>query len=238
MKLTVLGKYGPYPKAGGACSSYLVSCGGFNVLLDAGNGSFANLQRHMDYRDLDAVILSHLHSDHLSDLLVMRYAIQIKKSPSIPLYLPGTPESMYGLFREEKAYQTAVIADGMQVRIKNAVLTFRKMTHGVDSFAVKIECGGSTLVYSGDTSLNDGLAGFAKGADALLCDAAFSDETLPANPPHLSSAQAAGIAREAGVGKLFLTHIFPEQDESVLLGQAKTIFENSEITVENHTSTI
>jgi ribonuclease BN (tRNA processing enzyme) len=168
----------------------------------------------------------------------MRYAIQNNKVPAIPLYLPASPGNMYELFRDEKAFQTAVITEGTQLRVKEAVLTFQKMTHSVDSFAVRIACEGGALVYSGDTNMNGGLAGFALGADALLCDAAFSSETLPANPPHLSSAQAAGIAREAGVRKLYLTHISPEQDESVLLGQAKAIFENSEITVENHTVTI
>ena len=238
MELTVLGKYGPYPKAGGACSSYLVACDGLRILLDAGNGSFSNLQKHMDYRRLDAILLSHLHSDHTSDLLVMRYAIQNNKVPPIPLYLPDSPGNMYDLFRDEKAYITTVITDGMQLRVKGAVITFRKMTHSVESYAVKVECGGSTLVYSGDTYMNGDLAGFAAGADTLLCDANFSNETLPASPPHLSSAQAAEIAREAGVKKLLLTHIFPEQDESMLLGQAKAIFENSEITVEDHTGTI
>ncbi len=235
MKLTILGKYGPYPKAGGSCSSYLVSCGPVSILLDAGNGSFSNLQKHMDYRDLSAIVLSHLHSDHISDLLVMRYAIQNNKVPPIPLYLPDSPDNMYRLFREERAYRPTVVTDGMQMRVKEASLTFQKMTHSVDSFAVRIACDGVTLVYSGDTNLNDSLAGFAKDADALLCDTAFSNETIPAHPPHLSSAQAAGIARDAGVKKLYLTHISPEQDESVLLGQAKAVFENSEVTVENHT---
>ena len=203
MELTVLGKYGPYPKAGGACSSYLVSCGEARILLDAGNGSFSNLRKHLDYRKLDAIVLSHLHSDHISDLLVMRYAIQNNHAKSIPLYLPSSPENMYLLFKDEKAYQAAVINGQMHVHIKDAHLSFREMTHSVDSFAIKIKCKGHTLVYSGDTFLNDDLAEFTQGADALLCDANFSNDTLPEKAPHLSSAQAAEIAKEAGVKKTF-----------------------------------
>jgi len=238
MELTVLGKYGPYPRAGGACSSYLLTCGETRILLDAGNGSLSNLQKHTDFRNISAIVLSHLHSDHISDLLVLRYAIQNTKSPPVPLYLPDSPGDVYALFKAEKAYQTNIITGNMRVGIGNASVTFKKMTHSVDSYAVKVKCGGRTLVYSGDTNMNDGLAGFALNADALLCDAAFSAETMPANPPHLTSAQAAQIARRAQVKKLYLTHIAPEQDENILLTQAKAFFINSEITVENNTVTI
>ena len=235
MRLTILGKYGPYPKAGGACSSYLVSSRDAKILLDAGSGSFSNLQKHVNFRELDAIILSHLHSDHISDLLVMRYAIQNNKVPPVPLYLPSLPKNIYELFRDEPAYKTTVITEDMQLHVKDALIVFRKMTHSVDSYAVKVRCGESVLVYSGDTNQNDRLAGFAEHADALLCDTAFSNKTLPMHPPHLSSAQAAEIAREADVKKLYLTHVSPEQDESVLLNEAKTVFKNSEITVENNT---
>jgi ribonuclease BN (tRNA processing enzyme) len=238
MELTVLGKYGPYPKAGGACSSYLVSCGQSKILLDAGNGSFSNLQRHSDYKKLDAVILSHLHSDHISDLLVMRYAIQNSGTSARKLYLPDSPEDMYNIFKNETAYASSVIKDGRLLNIQDVKILFRKMTHSVDSFAVKIAYGGKTLVYSGDTNMNDCLADFAKEADLFLCDAAFSNETLPVVPPHLSSAQAAETARKAEVKKLCLTHIVPEQDETILLQQAKSIFYNSQIAVENETITV
>jgi ribonuclease BN (tRNA processing enzyme) len=235
MKLTVLGKYGPWPKAGGACSSYLISSGDANILLDAGNGSFSNLQKRMDYHKLDAIVLSHLHSDHISDLLVMRYALQNTNSPAIPIYLPESPENMYEIFKEETAYDTTVLSGQTRFAIRGTTVTFKKMTHSVDSFAIKVQSEKSVFVYSGDTYYNDDLAGFAKNADMLLCDAAFSNETLPEKAPHLSSAQAAAIARDAGVKKLYLTHISPLQDEDILLREAKEIFENSEITVENKT---
>ena len=232
MKLTVLGKYGPYPKVAGACSSYLVQCGDVNILLDAGNGSLANLQAITGINTLSAVILSHLHSDHVSDLLVMRYAVQIKKYPAIPLYLPATPQDMYGLLAGDKAFCTDTITDGKTIYINGIKISFQKMTHAVESYAVKIECHGKTLVYSGDTNLNGGLAGFAANADLLVCDAQFSNRNLFAGAPHLSAAQAAQIATEAGAAKLLLSHINPEQDEVTLLCEAKEYFAASEIAQE------
>lgn len=232
MKLTVLGKFGPYPKAGGACSSYLAEWGETKILLDAGNGSLSNMQHKTGIGSLNAVILSHLHSDHMSDLLVMRYAIQIKKYASIPLYLPATPQDMYGLLAGEKAFHTDVVTDGKQIQINGAAISFKKMTHAVESYAVKIEYQDKMLVYSGDTNLNSGLAVFAMNADLLVCDAQFNNQNLFPGAPHLSAAQAAQIAKEAGVKKLLLSHMNPEQVEASLLWEAKEHFAACEIAQE------
>jgi ribonuclease BN (tRNA processing enzyme) len=78
MKLTILGNNGPFPGAGGACSGYLLSNEKCNILLDCGNGVLSNLQKLIPLKMLDAIILTHLHSDHISDMMVLRYAIQIK----------------------------------------------------------------------------------------------------------------------------------------------------------------
>ena len=232
-ELTVLGKYGPYPKAGGACSSYLMGCGNAKILLDAGCGSFANLRRHMDFRDLDAIIISHLHSDHISDLLVMRYAVQVNQTPPFALYLPGTPGNMHEIFAAEKAFKTESIRDGMRINIKDAQISFRRMTHSVEGYAVKIKYRNQVFVYSGDTSQNDSLAAFAGGCDLLLADAQFLSSNLPSNPPHMSSAQAAAAAKKAGAKKLMLSHMNPEQDEEAVLTEAKAVFENSIVAEEN-----
>ncbi|MEI6102197.1 MAG: MBL fold metallo-hydrolase, partial [Eubacteriales bacterium] len=65
------------------------------------------------------------------------------------------------------------------------------MTHAVESYAVKIAFQNKIFVYSGDTNQNDDLAGFARDADLLVCDAQFNNQNLLAGAPHLSAAQAA-----------------------------------------------
>lgn len=76
MNVTVLGKYGPYPKAGGAASGYLLSAGGNRILLDCGSGVFSRLISLCPPEELSAVLLTHLHADHSSDLGVMNYYLQ------------------------------------------------------------------------------------------------------------------------------------------------------------------
>ena len=75
MRLTVLGKSPSWQDAGGACSGYLLEEHGTAVLLDCGNGVFGKLREHIDYVDVDAVVISHLHADHFLDLVPYSYAL-------------------------------------------------------------------------------------------------------------------------------------------------------------------
>src|SRR3954451_20422684 len=75
MRVTVLGKSPSWQDAGGACSGYLVQDHGTTVLIDCANGVFAKLRERIDYVDVDAVVISHLHADHFLDLVPYAYAL-------------------------------------------------------------------------------------------------------------------------------------------------------------------
>src|ERR671938_1206608 len=94
MRLTVLGKSPSWQDAGGACSGYLVQEDGTTVLVDCGNGVFAKLRERIDYVDVDAVVLSHLHADHFLDLVPFAYALTYApRQQPVPVYLwPGTDD--------------------------------------------------------------------------------------------------------------------------------------------------
>ncbi len=78
LSLTVLGCSGSYPGPGAACSGYLVQGGGVNVVIDLGPGSLANLQRHIGLGDVDAVVLTHRHPDHWTDLTGLEVALAVR----------------------------------------------------------------------------------------------------------------------------------------------------------------
>ena len=90
MRITVLGKSPAWQDAGGACSGYLIEADGYCVLLDCGCGVFGKLRRHREYWEVDAVVVSHLHADHILDLVP--YASALTYAPrQQPVPVGGHP---------------------------------------------------------------------------------------------------------------------------------------------------
>lgn len=232
MKLICLGKYGGFPAAGGASTGYLLQAGGRNILLDCGAGVFARLQRYCSFLELDAVILSHLHIDHCSDMGIMRQALKLRgKGEKLDVYMPATPEKVFADINSEP-YRCHTVADGGSVDIGGIRVDFTRTAHPVECNAMRIECEGKTLFFTGDTNWFDGLVSAAQGADMLLCDTAFLDEQWNMEKPHLSAGKAGELADRAGVGRLLLTHTVPDMDEQRALEQAKRHFTNTEVVQE------
>ena len=78
MIITTIGWWGAYPGAGDATAGFLLGSEGTSILLDCGSGVLARLQHHIDLQNLDAVILSHYHWDHVADLGCLQYATRIQ----------------------------------------------------------------------------------------------------------------------------------------------------------------
>lgn len=92
---------------------------------------------------------------------------------------------------------------------------------------------GRKIVYSGDTRPCQGVVELARGADMLIHDSSF-DQSLADRAGlegHSTSVQAAQVAKEAAVERLFLFHISPRyhDDINLLLDSARTVFRASEV---------
>ena len=245
MRLTVLGRYGPYPKAGGACSGYLVEKGDTRILMDCGSGVLARLQQFLPLRDLTAVILSHLHADHMADALILRYFLQIGQARGLvdkkplPIYLPDSPADVYAMLAGAAEYAPHVITDGMRTQIGALHVRFRAMMHAVPSYGVRLTSKDRSLCYTGDTGYHGGIAPFAEGASLFLPDTGFLAADKPAqNPNHMTPAESAGVAASAGVEKLLLTHLWPGYDEKAVLAEASPVFPAAKIAVEGERYTV
>ncbi len=243
MQLTVLGCYGPYPPAGGACSGYLVQEEGCNLLLDCGNGVLSRLQEYIDYKELDAVLLSHLHADHLSDLMIMRYGLVLTQKNALfeqplPLYAPAEPADEFDRLPYKSAYAVKALHEKTELEIGPFKVTISAGVHAIPAFSFRLESPSGTLIYSGDTEKNQNMVPFAAGADLFLCEANYLEEDIAAGlPNHLSAAQAAAIAAEAGVKTLVLTHLHPERDGSLYLAEAQQQYPAAELAQERFTYT-
>lgn len=202
MKLTVLGKYGPYAAAGGATSSYLVQNEKNNIALDFGSGALGRLQMFVSPLELDAIILSHLHYDHMCDLLPLSYCLKASGKklkllyPDIDCFQRGILDDLDGL---------ELVPLGKNAEIGGFKIAFEKMQHPLESYSMKISCENRTLFYSGDTSFCPQLIPAAEGSDLLLLDCGKPENSAA---PHLSLSEAADIA-EALNTPVIASHLNP-----------------------------
>lgn len=230
MKLTILGCYGPYPKARGACSGYLLEGDDTKILIDCGNGVLSKLFAYCnDLNKLDAIIISHLHPDHMSDLMVLRYKIHLgqtmgKIDKPIPLYMPENPQDDFQRIQYNQAYDIHGIKNGLRLDIKGFRIQFLRTDHPVECYAMSFEKGGKRLVYSGDTKYFHGLIEFVKGSDLFLCDAGLTDKDWNESVPHLSARQAGEIAENANIKRLLLSHLYPGTNTLQLYNEARDAF--------------
>ena len=184
MKLTILGNNGPYPSIGGATSGYLLQANNKNYVLDFGSGCLANLQRHVDLSEIEAIILTHLHFDHISDLGVLAYYMQVNKIGKIKLYIPEINDYVSMLLKT--GFFTCVVYGSGEVNINGETIIATKMKHPVLSYALTFKEKDKTFSYTGDTTLCEEVEQVFKNSNVVLCDTAFLKEKWTEKLPHLN----------------------------------------------------
>lgn len=225
MKLTALGVWGGYPTRDAGTTSYLLqSEEGFNLLLDAGSRAVTELEHELSPNDLDAIILSHYHEDHIADLGALRQYRQLQtvKPEMLPIY--GHQENEY----EFSKLSLENVSEGIAYDVENGTsvgpfdIQFLKTVHPVICYAMRIveRATGQVLIYTGDTGYFAELVDFSKDADILLADVYFFKDKAKM-PNHLSSVESGEIAAQANVKKLILTHLPQVGDLQVLREEAQ-----------------
>lgn len=229
MRLTVLGCAGTFPGPDSPCSGYLLEYDGFCLVVDLGAGALGQLQRHIGLLDVDAVYLSHLHADHCIDLVAYSYARRYHPDgvpPPLPVYGPvGTAGRIGAAFEAPRENGLLEVFDFREVppgtrAIGPFTVTTARMNHPIECHGLRVEAGGRSLAYSGDTGESEALVELAQDCDLLLCEASWTDDA--GQPPgiHLSGRQAGEHAVKAGARRLLLTHLVAWSDPEVILDQA------------------
>ncbi|MBE3519628.1 MAG: MBL fold metallo-hydrolase [Firmicutes bacterium] len=230
MKLRVLGKYSPFPRAGGACPGYWIRTEITGVLLECGPGVLSRFQQYESLGAISVVILSHLHADHSSDFLSLRYATEsARRYPALPghltVYAPEQPADVRDTLKFKDKVAVETISAGKDIRIGDLTITFFEVEHPFQCYAVRIFDGRRILAYSGDTRPCEALICAARDANLFLCESSCLERDASfAAAGHLTARQAAEVAREAGVAKLLLTHIWPFYSEEELIAEASEVF--------------
>jgi ribonuclease BN (tRNA processing enzyme) len=239
MRLTVLGKSPSWQDADGACSGYLVEEGDTCLLVDCGNGVFSKLRRYRDYGSVDAVVISHLHADHFLDLVPYSYAltyapkrqpVPIQRwpgdaSPKKPRLIcpPGSREAFRTIVGTwgnddliENAFELEEYSVADKPRVGSLEIEFTNVPHFTETFALKIHSsanGGGFLAYGADSSPNEEVVEFSRGAALLMIEATLPRPERTGMRGHLTPREAGEHARAAEVGTVLLTHMSDEMDE-------------------------
>jgi ribonuclease BN (tRNA processing enzyme) len=229
LTVTVLGCAGSYAGPGGACSGYLVRSPGATVVVDLGAGTLANLQRHVELRDIDAVVLTHEHPDHWLDLPLLRNALRyFLDVRDLPVHGTAGTHRLATELSTELAPTLVwhTIDASSTVTVGDLDLRFSRTDHPVETLAVRVDHSGRSLVYSADTGpawRGDDLGG---GVTTVLCEASFPP-AAEGTHQHLSARQAAELAGALGAERLVLTHVSPGVDPADQARRAAAAFAGS-----------
>jgi ribonuclease BN (tRNA processing enzyme) len=235
VRITVLGKSPAWQDANGACSGYLIEEDDFRLLLDCGNGVFAKLREVCDYVDVDAVLITHLHADHILDLVPFSYALAYApRQQPVPVGgFPGTdcpacpalhvPPGARGVFRHivrcwgqesliESAFSLSEYDPLAELKLGPFTVRFCEVPHFTTTFAVELTSNGSRFTFSADCSPNDELVEFARDTQLLLIEATLPRPERTGIRGHLTPGEAGDHGRRARAQHVVLTHYSDELD--------------------------
>ncbi|MDB5200979.1 MAG: Ribonuclease [Ferruginibacter sp.] len=206
IKVTLLGTGTPQPLMERFGPGILVQAGGKTLLFDAGRGCLQRLrQLQVTYDTLDALFLTHLHSDHivgLPDLWLTGWLISKRNHP-LAVFGPKGSKHMTDFLQKAYAFdinmrmeddkapeeggklKTTDIKEGV-VYERNGVKVIAFLVDHypiVPAFGYRIEYAGHSVVLSGDTRYSENLIKYAKGTDLLVHEVVIAPDTLKKTDP-------------------------------------------------------
>jgi ribonuclease BN (tRNA processing enzyme) len=233
MEFTVLGAGAAFPRPGGACSGFLVQTAAATVWIDAGNGTFSRLTALVSWRELDAMVITHGHPDHIADVIPLMYAMGFDDNP------PDEPLAVYAPADVEKRLRGAVgggkskeLFDAVfafhdlagDIRIKDLTVRSFETDHPIDSRGVRLDAGGKSLVYTSDTAFFPGLVDHCRDADLLLTEATYVGAVEADVGVHMWARESGKLAADAGAKRLVLTHIWATFDVADAEAEAREAY--------------
>jgi len=165
------------------------------------------------------VLVSHGHPDHCADLnpLLRARAMRDEPPPGLPVLAPpGVLGPVLALDRPgvlDDAIALREFTPGDRLEVGPFGVSSWLLPHWVPNAGLRLEAGGQVLAYTGDSGPSPLLTELARGAGVFLAEATNPWQLTGSEASYLSTARQAGeVAREAGAGRLVLTHLWPGTD--------------------------
>lgn len=227
--LSIIGNSAGVPAPGGACSAYLVETPATKLVLDCGPGALPQLRTKLRMCEIDGVVISHMHTDHFLDLLALNVAVFTEHEEDggggplrrVPVFLPpGALETVAACFhgltvnvagsnasRWQQGLDCREYAPGERLTLGDAVVEIVGPTqHSTLCFGMRVEAGGATLGYTGDTARCDAAIDIGRDADLFLAECTLM-EPGPASYTHIAAGELGEVAQASGCGRLLATHV-------------------------------
>lgn len=177
------------------------------------------------------MFLSHGHPDHCADLNPLLRARHLSEAPAppLPVFAPtGAADAVLALDGQmlDDAYVLSEFSAGEDFTVGPFHLLTRSFAHFVPNVGVRVTAGDAEIVYTGDGGADPGAVDLAAGARLLLAEATFVDGVPEHSRGLLADAVLAGKhAAAAEVGKLALTHLWPNLDHAAAVQAARQAFD-------------
>ncbi|MEW6667201.1 MAG: MBL fold metallo-hydrolase [Thermodesulfobacteriota bacterium] len=194
VKVQFLGSGDAFGSGGRLQACIHVEDGLMHLLLDCGASALSAMKRlGVPPSTIDAILLTHLHGDHFGGIPFFLLEAQLVSKRQKPLVILGPPttaervrEAMEVLFpgstgtslRFPLEYREYV--DRLPMELDSTRVTPFPVVHasGATPYALRVECSGKVIAYSGDTEWTEGLVEAARNADLLICEAYSYDKKM------------------------------------------------------------
>ena len=196
-----------------------VRVGRERLLLDAGPGTLKKLTTlGVTHLNLSRLFLTHFHPDHCLDLVSILFAMRIPqpaRTKPLVVYGPRGLARLYAQLNqafhgwiEPRTYRLTLKELGeATLRLNGYTVRTKFMKHASGALGYRLEAGGRSVAYSGDTESCRGIVELGREADLLILECSMTDERNM--PGHLTPTECGRIAAEAGCRHLVLTHFYP-----------------------------
>lgn len=219
--VTLLGTGDAFASFGRSQSGYLIDAPGGRILMEAGPGLMPALKSHGVAPDsFDLLLISHLHGDHFGGLpfLILDYIWETPRKKVLTIAGPARLEqrtwllmrTMFPHFELDKVkhkLKFVVLEPGSSTRLGKFKVSAIRSPHTKPeiSLSLRIDGGGKSIVFSGDSGWNDELVELSAGADLFLCECTYYESAHLKF--HLNYPLLAANRDKFKVRRMVLTHL-------------------------------
>jgi len=232
MKLHFLGTNGWYDTSLGNTLSILLDTDKAYIVFDAGGG-FYKLDRYIKENKPIIVLLSHFHLDHIIGLHTLA---KFNFKQGMKIFGPRGVKKIFSTLINApysmpvNKLKIKLVVNEFMNNLKLPVnIEYRKLRHVGSCYGYRVSVDNKALAFCTDTGPCRNLDLLAKGADILITESSLPAGKIDNHWPHLNPQQAALIAKQAKVKKLFLAHFdagvyLTNQDRILAQKSARKIF--------------